>query len=219
MNLKLYCTFHSPELYDKYNLKTDEIRICFPSYNLDINGININYANPVLCEFVTMYYVWKNRLYSQFVGFEHYRRKFDKQIPELNHNQCYVMNLYRNKQKVKYDFYSDHTTHIYNTCLLLLKYKYKNIDLYNTMNNTTNFIPYSCFIMSYSNFEKMCECIFPILFDLDIIYDGYLIFDNYLKIFNYDSYQARQLAFLGERLISCYILTYFELDNILVLNE
>lgn len=218
MELKLYCTFHSPELYDEYNLKNDEIHTMFPSYDLDIDEININYANPVLCEFVTMYYVWKNCLYSQFVGFEHYRRKFDKQIPELNNNQCYVMDLFLEDKKIKYVFCDNHYSHIYNICLLLLKYKYKYIDLYNAMNNTTKFIPYNCFIMSYNNFEKMCECIFPILFDLDNIYDGHLNVDNYLNIF-YDNYQARQLAFLGERLISCYILTHFNTDNILIEKE
>lgn len=218
MNLKLYCTFHSPELYDEYNLKTSKKRVCFPSYDSDIDGININYANPVLCEFVTMYYVWKNRLYSKFVGFEHYRRKFDeKKIPKLNHNKCYVIDLFISQDKIKQEFYKYHIAHIYNTCLLLLKYKYKNIDLYNTMNKAKTLIPYSCFIMSYNNFKKMCKCIFPILFDLDNMYNGQLNLDNYLQIFNYDNYQARQLAFLGERLISCYILTHFGLDNINIL--
>ena len=37
---------------------------------------NINYLNPHLNEICTMYYVWKNQIYSKYVGFCHYRRFF-----------------------------------------------------------------------------------------------------------------------------------------------
>jgi hypothetical protein len=62
----------------------------------------------------------------------------------------------------------------------------------------------------------MCEIVFPILFDLDTIYNGEFSIDKYVKIFNDNHYDARQLAFLAERLISCYIITYFGLDNIII---
>lgn len=217
MNLKLYCTYHSANLIDEYNLKDDEIHTHFPSYDTSINGTNINYTNPILCEVVTLYYVWKNRLFSEFVGFEHYRRKFDtKNISELYYNQCYVQKLLHDDRPIKYSFYVDHYAHTYNMCLFLLKYKYNNIELYNTMNSTVHFIPFNNFIMSYDKFEEMCEIVFPILFDLDTIYNGEFSIDKYVKIFNDNHYDARQLAFLAERLISCYIITYFGLDNIIV---
>ena len=220
MNLKIYCSYHLPNLVNDYNLKDDDIHIHFPTYDVYINGTNINYTNPILCELVTLYYVWKNRLFSEFIGFEHYRRKFDiNKIQELDYNKCYVQKLLTDNKCIKYSFYDEHYSHVYNTCLLLLKYKYKNMDLYNTLNSTVYFIPFNNFIMSYNKFEEMCEIIFPILFDLDNIYNGEFSVDKYKKIFNNNYYNIRQLAFLGERLISCYIITYFKLDNILILNE
>lgn len=69
--------------------------------------------------------------------------------------------------------------------------------------------------MSYNNFNKLCNFLFDILFYLDKLYDANLDFDKYKKIFDCP-YQARNLAFLSERLISYWVEDNFDNKDIFV---
>lgn len=53
---------------------------------VDSDGINISAKNPEYCELTAQYWVWKNKLDSEYIGFMHYRRhlsfiKNNKKIP------------------------------------------------------------------------------------------------------------------------------------------
>lgn len=102
---------------------------------------NINYANKVLCEMCTMYYVWKNNLYSDFIGFDHYRRQFNindiDQINNLNNNQClfkyklnFIYDLEDRPDTVKLDYYEMHSKDIYDKMLNILANKYSKSSKY-----------------------------------------------------------------------------------------
>ena len=62
--------------------------------------------------------------------------------------------------------------------------------------------PCNMFIMKRSLFNKYCEYIFPILFDLV----------DKIDLSNVDGYQYRQLAFIAERITSYWITRYEELN-------
>jgi hypothetical protein len=76
-NLTIWCSYHNDELINVYNLDyiPNYIKL-FNTNNLLLSNDNINYLNPHLNEICTMYYVWKNQIYSKYVGFCHYRRFF-----------------------------------------------------------------------------------------------------------------------------------------------
>lgn len=74
-NLTIWCTYHKDNLIDEYNLNYIPSYIkLFNTNNLNINGEHINHLGPHLNEICTYYYVWKNQIYSKYVGFCHYRR-------------------------------------------------------------------------------------------------------------------------------------------------
>ena len=76
-NLTIWCSYHSDYIYYEYNLDYIPSYIkLFNTNNLNISDDNINYLNPHLCEICTLYYVWKNQIKSNYVGFCHYRRFF-----------------------------------------------------------------------------------------------------------------------------------------------
>lgn len=70
-----------------------------------------------------------------------------------------------------------------------------------------------CFIMTWNDFNKLCDWLFPILFEWDKRYNLNMDANRYrLKAesdFRYEDvdYQQRAISFLAERLISCYIVT------------
>lgn len=75
-NYTIWCTYHKPEFINEYNLKeTDNFKLFYTLANY--KGISLNYAQLYFNEWVTQYYVWKNQIKSDYVGFCHYRRKFD----------------------------------------------------------------------------------------------------------------------------------------------
>ena len=96
MDVKIYCTYHDPKLIDEYNLKETENFKLFYTKS-DLSGYSINYTELYLNEFVTQYYIWKNQIKSEYVGFCHYRRNFlnsinDSILKQLDKEGVYTFN-------------------------------------------------------------------------------------------------------------------------------
>ena len=87
IDYKIWCTYHDKNLIDKYDLKeTENFKLYYTKGELK-NEISLNYIQEFLNEWVTQYYVWKNNIKSDIVGFCHYRRNILPYINEdiLNH--------------------------------------------------------------------------------------------------------------------------------------
>lgn len=210
--LKIWLTYHDDKLIQKYGLKeTDTIHL-FKGNDVSVKGENINHLNRYYSEITTMYYVWKNQKKSKQVGFCHYRRIF-KESFEIEEGQCQVMVI--NYGNPLFQHYK--VAHNYQDM-------YDAIDILNEQYGTDNkyskyllngdvFIPCCCFIMQWNDFEKLCEWLFPILFAWDkkngLNMDPEKYMEKARRDFRYDdvNYQCRAVAFLAERLISCYIVT------------
>ena len=87
----IYCVYHNEDLVQKYNLVESEHYKLYYTKNNDINSLN--HLQDYFCEFVAMFYVYKNNLQNNYnhIGFEHYRRKWiSGTIQYYNGNICAV---------------------------------------------------------------------------------------------------------------------------------
>ena len=213
-DLKIWVSYHKDELYDKYKLGELDKNIFIP-FNLSKtpDGENINYLNEYWCEICTIYYVWKNQKKSNWVGFCTYNRLFDN-IEITDENDClYILSL-NIGNSIAGSYCQEH----FKGDMLDAIYYLKNnnyIEEYNKLINSNNHILNNCFIMSWENFNKMCEFMFGTLFYIDKKYGlninckkyqqrYYQIFNKYNLKYTKD-YQTRGIAFLSERLISVWI--------------
>ncbi|NPD93101.1 DUF4422 domain-containing protein [Xylanibacter muris] len=208
--LTFWITYHEDKQIEIYGLKESDIFKLFRGNSKDVDGDNINYLNKFYSEIGTFYYVWKNNLKSRIIGFGHYRRLFP-QIYDVEEGQCQVLSINYNNSVFNHYKLSHNYQDIYDV-IDILNEKYGKDNKYSKYLLEGNvFIPFCCFIMNYTDFEKLCNWLFPIIFAWDKKNGLEMIPDKYLekakRDFRYDNvdYQCRAVAFLAERLISCYI--------------
>lgn len=210
---RIWITYHKDELVNEYGLKEDKNHRLFAVHK-PIEGDNINHLNPIYSEIVTLYYVWKNQVKSDYVGFHHYRRQFNvSRMP--NDNECQV---YRAKLKklTIYDQYAKHHNACDMDCIIdILREKYGWNNPYGMRIKHDNILlTCNCFFMSWENFNKLCEFLFPILFEFahrvgcDDNIDAWR--EKEINDFGGDNmegvaYQMRIQGFLAERLVSVWI--------------
>lgn len=94
--IKIWCSYHNDNLIQEYKL--DELSNdyeLFNTNNLHISNENINHLNKYLNEYCTLYYVWKNNIKSDIIGFCHYRRKFNViDFNRINNNEIQAYEIY-----------------------------------------------------------------------------------------------------------------------------
>ena len=183
-DLKVYCIYHTDSQIFEYNLDNiPEYIELFNVNNLDMNGDNINYLNPYLCELCVYYYIWKNQIYSKYVGFCHYRR-FYKKINFENLEKygvhyygflsCSINHFIKNKT-----FYSKEINdNLYNYLKSINIFNENILNDYLYGDKKLN-IPWKLsYIFEWNLFNKFCEIVFGFL--------EYML-PNYKDINNYNS--------------------------------
>lgn len=209
--LKIWVTYHKDNMLEEFTLsETDNIRL-FKGNDTTIEEDNINHLNAFYSELTTMYYVWKNRKQSQLVGFCHYCRMFSEHI-NVEPGQCQVLAINHSSNVFGLYKYAHNYQDFYDVVDILNR-KYGENNIYsNYMLKGNVFIPYCCFIMYYGDFDELAEWLFDILFAWDnengLNLDPLKYQEKAERDFRYDNidYQRRAVAFLAERLISCYII-------------
>ena len=208
--IKIWCSYHNNKLIKEYNLQNTNIIKLFNTSKVNIKGENINYLNEYLGEFCTLYYVWKNNIKSDIIGFCHYRRMF---------NKIYYDFINENNVQIFQDSFCEFSkNNIIGNGLneyLLLNCK----DFYDKLNWINNEKGFNCslktmFISKWDIFEDICKFIFGYL---DFIFDKYNLnwkknkdIEKFYKLKNYvhlpfgDKFK-RYLAIDLEFLIGTYI--------------
>ena len=77
LSIKIYCSYHSDDIFKTYKLNDINEKII--PFDLRMNDMH-HYINESFCN----YYIYKNNIKSDIVGFCHYRRHFD--LSNINFN-------------------------------------------------------------------------------------------------------------------------------------
>lgn len=209
-DLTIWITYHDAKQLEQYHLQEDNIFRLFYGKDTTIEGENINHLNKFYSEIVTLYWVWKNNIQSEKVGFCHYRRLFHEFI-NFKHGSCQVLSI-NQKCNVFYHYKTWHNYQDMYDMIDILNEKYGIGNKYaHYLLNSNVFIPYCCFIMYWEDYNRLCQFLFPLLFAYDKKNGLCLIPHKYeekaIRDFRYDNiqYQRRAISFLAERLISCYL--------------
>lgn len=212
----VWLTYHDEKLIKEYSLKEDDTIKLIKGNNTDVEGENINHLNKFYSELTTLYWVWKNNKRSEYVGFCHYRRLFNH-IAEFEEGECQVLRIETYPITVFNHYKSAHNYNDYYDIIDILNELYGMDNKYSKyLLNSNVFIPFCCFIMHYEDFVGLCNFLFPILFAYDKKHGLDMKPENYMakaqRDFRHDNtdYQCRAIAFLAERLISCYILLHLK---------
>lgn len=211
--LTIWITYHDERQIEEYGLHDDDVFRLFKGNDINVEGEHINHLNAFYAEMTTMYWVWKNQRQSHYVGFCHYRRRFTHFL-ELDKGECQI--LHAQRMPSVYRHYKDaHNYHDYDAIVTVLNDKYGQGNPYSAyMLHDGLFVPFCCFIMHWEDFERLCEFLFPVLFEFDhrqgLDMKPELYRRKAERDFPHDSadYQQRAVAFLAERLISCFIVTH-----------
>lgn len=233
-SIRIWCSYHRLEDLENYNLKDSDILKLYYTNDNTLKEDNINYLNKYLSEIVTYYYVWKNNIKSDIVGFCHYRRHFNtinyEQI--LNgHPECY-MTFYIKPESANYFFEENSgwgmnvydANKIINLFSDFIKLK-DNID-FNDYLQTHDIIKFSnkiSYILKWDQFDNICSFIFGFLGYINKVNNvnwknNIIEFENTFRNANnqlkIDTEWTRELSVLLEFFIALYInIIYDTIDD------
>lgn len=167
----------------------------------DDTGDNISEKNKQYCETTALYWAWKNLKNVEYIGLNHYRRRFKESITSEN-----IDKLMKGKDVmlVKPAIFPHSPIQLLHnlTCLedvtlfldtiltLYPEYEESVIEYYQINNR---FFPFQMFVMRRKEFEKYAEFLFSILFKVE----ERILPSCYSRL-------NRSLAYMGEFLLGLY---------------
>lgn len=228
-NLSIYIALHKPGTYVKqtyyYPIQVNAAKNQpFLPLN-DATGDNISTKNDRYCELTALYWIWKNDIFSKYIGLCHYRRYFkmnfgilDLWKKQYNRKQLYsedirvtsrIINclekgftilpkpLNFGKTTVKEQYESCHVPEDLEILEKIVKTKFPNYEqAWDDVFTSHQLYTYNMFITNRKRFNDYMEWLFQILFEVE----------KYIPP-KEDPYQNRTFGFMSERLFNVY-LTY-----------
>ena len=165
-NYKIWCTYHRPEIAQEYNLHESEHFKLFYNDDFNIPEDNINYLHDYLADLGTYYYVWKNNLKSDIVGFCHYSKQFKyvdyERLEKFGYHS--IASSFYDANEIINDIFDAHRKYLYHAALMYLKYKY-NLDLFQyTIQHPVILSSYhNAYMFKWDIFCDVCDLIFGFL--------------------------------------------------------
>ena len=175
-------------------------------------GDNISKKNPNYCELTGMYWIWKNDKDSDIIGISHYRRYFvnEKYLFKKILNKSNIEKLMQKydvivakKEIYKESVYQQYCVNSgFSKDLELVKKiikdkfstKYENA--FNKVMSSNKISQYNMMITKRETYNKYCEWLFEILFEVE----------KKVDLTEYNNYQKRIYGFLAERLLNVWLL-------------
>ncbi len=146
------------------NYYSDDYNITIYDNDKIYNGVCINNLNRYYGELCTMYYVWKNNLKSDIVGFDQYRRQWhDINFDKINNDKIQVYTCWNTSNSLIYN--NDLGCFLYHFIMYIKFY-------YPQYNDKLNYLLFkypeirnhiNIFICKWEIFDKICNIIFGFL--------------------------------------------------------
>jgi hypothetical protein len=220
MNLTLYCNTHAGKdplhtqcnqktlMCGSYHLDSNIKKQCIEKeYILDDTLQNISHLNYLLGDLTGLYWIWKNTN-DEFVGTNQYRRFYDDQqlnhLLPLNEKTLYVSDFLQFDTSVWNQYIYAHTElgmKMLKKAINMHRVKL-NEKMFDCLNHTTKLSSCNTFFAHRNLFDKTCEILFDIIFEL---YRGskYLLeFIQFGQHAGRNPNEKRLLAFLAERILN-----------------
>lgn len=184
-------------------------------FTKDNTGDNISSKNPNFCELTGLYWAWKN-LDCEYIGLCHYRRYFahkpnskeleDKKqaiyskadYEKLLGEYDVILPVKRNYyiETVRSQYEHAHNKRDLDELEKIIGEKYPEYsDAFKSVMDRTKLHILNMFVMKKDLFDKYCQWLFDIEFELE----------KRIDISNYDAYNARIYGFLSERLFNVWL--------------
>lgn len=218
MKITIFVVSHKPyreidnSLYETIQVGKVNTGLSFSEVSDDI-GDNIAKKNPNYCELTAFYWLWKNKHDIDYIGICHYRRFF------TNNNYLNTSKLFIGKKQIEKTFKS------YDVILpeplklqMTVKeyYSYcdgleKDLDMtkkiisercpeylheFNVVLNSNSAVYCNMMIISKERFDKYCEWLFDILFEVE----------KHTNMDGYNKAQKRVFGYISEILLNVWIL-------------
>ena len=215
-DVKTYITYFDDNQIEEYHLKEDDNTTLFKGNDISYSGESINHLNTFYCELCTMYYIWKNNLQAPYICLKQYRRMFDwesiKRLPGKGEVICYKPLKF--PRPIIFQYAICHGSKRASDLMKILKSTYgSSSQVYNYFLHDTVLYTNNSMVLLWDDFVKLCEFVFGVLDKLDKVYEldyDYGKYKRNAKIYTEDGrfdYQEHWVAYIGERLVSCYIRT------------
>lgn len=179
-------------------------------YISDDTGDNIAFKNPNYCELTALYWIWKNRQSSEYIGFCHYRRYFvygmkckfldQKRIEQIFRKYDVILPEKFVTKKNVYTHYiesdSGREKDLINLRNIIENLYPDYISDYDFIMNSKSASYCNMMVMKNKHFNDYCEWLFNILFELENITD----------LTGYTKQEQRIYGFLSEFLLNVWIM-------------
>ncbi|POH13495.1 exopolysaccharide biosynthesis protein [Fructilactobacillus sanfranciscensis] len=182
-------------------------------FQLDNEGINISSKNPNYNELTAIYWAWKNLKNTDAIGLVHYRRLFSKshqrlldnvltlgQVEELLNKAPVILPRKRNYciETIKSHYLHSHYQEPLDVTREVISEKFPNyVQAFDEVMDSKSAHMFNMFIMKTDYFDKYCEWLFAILFEVE----------KRVDISSYSVQEARVFGYLSELLMDVWIKT------------
>lgn len=182
-------------------------------FQLDNEGINISSKNPNYNELTAIYWAWKNLNNVDAVGLVHYRRLFSlgskrdlnsvltkKQVEKLLEKAPVILPKKRNYyiETIKSHYLHSHYQEPLDVTREVISEKFPNyVQGFDKVMDSKSAHMFNMFIMKTDYFDKYCEWLFAILFEVE----------KRVDISSYSVQEARVFGYLSELLMDTWINT------------
>lgn len=215
--LTIWTVYHDDKQIAEYGLKETDTRKLYANHHTDA-GHEVNVLNPAWSELTAMFWIWWNTTDTRCIGINHYRRQFDpKRLPNNGEVCIYQLDNW-GSETVAQQFARHHGQMALDIMIKCLREHDDNGERYaSNILNAHLLVRSCCFVMTCHDYDRMVVWLFPLLKkirrrligDPDTQEDELKRWRDYaVRHFGEEhaDYQMRCISFIGERLISAWIM-------------